>query len=142
MNVRKKECRTCGAPRKDRTIYKNRTREWPTKPSNAKDTNSELWSLIEAESNKIKTTPANPAAMQRGDNQTNAGTDTLHAPPQKHSDTVPTSADTRKTALKRRNQILSDIRKYESMSFQEGSPGAILKAEVVAKRRAELEQVQ
>ena len=104
------------------------------------DTNSELWSLIEP--NKINATPANPGALQRGHkDQTNASTDTPNASPQNHSDTVPTSADTQQT-LKHRNQILSDVKKYESMSFEEGSPGASLKAEVVAKLRAELEQVQ
>ena len=35
----------------------DRTKEWPTKPSNAKETNSELGNLFEAESNKIKATP-------------------------------------------------------------------------------------
>ena len=45
MYARKKECRTCGAPRKDQTTQKPNS--------------SELWSLIEAESNKIKATPAN-----------------------------------------------------------------------------------
>ena len=37
---------------------------------------------------------------------------------------------------------LSDIKKYESMSFQEGSTRASFKADAVAKLRAELEQVQ
>ena len=133
---RKVDVSAMRAPRKDRTTNKNEAREWPTKPNNAKDTNSELWNLIEAESNKIKATPAIPAALQRGcKDQTNASTDTTSASPQDHSDAVPTT-------LTRRNQILSDIKKYESMSFQEGSTRASLKTEAVAKLRTELEQVQ
>ena len=129
-----------------RTTQRKGTREWLTKPNSSKDTNSELWSLIEAESNKIKATPANLTAMQRGDKeQTNANTDKADVTKQDHSNTVSTcatSADAQQTALKRRNQILSDIKKYEAMSFQEGSTGASLEAEAVAKLRTELEQVQ
>ena len=65
--------------------------------------------------------------------------------PQDNSDTVPTcatSADTQQTGLKRRNHILSDIKKDELMSFQEGTTGASFKTEALAKLKMELEQVQ
>ena len=55
--------------------------------------------------------------------------------------TTPPTTTLHTRAFKGRNHILSDIKKYESMSFQEGSTGASLKAEAVAKLRTELEQV-
>ena len=126
---------------------KKRDKRVAHKAEQLKRTNSELWSLIEAESNKIEATPANPTTIQRGDkDQTNANTDTADATPQDHSDTVSTcatSADTQQTALKHRNQIPSDIKKYEAMSFSRmASKGASLKAEAVPKLRTELEQAQ
>ena len=124
MNVRKKECRTCGAPRKDRTTYQNRTREWSTKWSNAKKT--------QTASCGVSSKPSQTRSRQQPRIQPHCNVGTRTKPTQartlkthhhkNHSDTVPTSANTQQTALKRRNQILSDIKKYESMSFQEGSP--------------------
>ena len=91
----------------------------------------------------LRGTKKGPNHLQKRDKeQPNADTDTS---PQDNSDTVSTcatSADTEQTAVKRRNQILSDIKKYESMSFQEGPTGASFKAEALAKLRTELELVQ
>ena len=140
MDVRKKEYQI---PDRSNKKGPNHQESGPPKPNNAKDTNSELW---RSHRSRVKqdqgdTRKSTRAPMWDKD-QTNASTDTSSASPQDHSDAVPTSAHTQQTALKRRNQILSDIKKYESMSFQEGSTGASLKAEAVAKLRTELEQVQ
>ena len=56
------QCHTmlCGAQRQDRTTYKNGTREWPTTPNNTKDTNNELWNLIEAETKQDQSDSSKP----------------------------------------------------------------------------------
>ena len=69
MNPRKKECRICAAPRKERTSpnatnRKNEAKQWPNKQGNqTRNTTNELWNLIEAESNKIKATTGNPNTL-------------------------------------------------------------------------------
>ena len=105
----------------------DRTKEWPTKPSNAKETNSELGNLFEAESNKIKATPG-------------------------HSKRIITKPQRYGTHKCRHATDRSQTQEPKFVGYQEiridELPGRLsrsqpsLKAEAVAKLRAELEQVQ
>ena len=146
MNPRKQECIICAARRKERTSHnatnrKNGAKQWPIKQGNqTKNLTNELWNLIEAES-----TPANPNKQLGGNTDTT--TDTATSTPLEGNDndtesTKPTNSDTVHTALQRRNHILGEIKKIETMTCQEGSASGRLKTAMLADLKKDLEAAQ